>query len=262
MRKSALIDIFAQHFDSLKWEGPKFEKGTIFRHLGYPLSINVSTKNKIEWVLRRIRCAPQWPLHIRIRIVQAFLQPYYLLLLDWNKCHLHIFECLLQNFLWNKIHNRALVLSAWKYVCQPKIRGRLGILQLDSHLMAKRVAFIMHIASSQKPLWLDIFWQLMHAYVIRDVGSWMLGSSFHMLGRQCYMGNSFAALSPYWSFLSNPPLAFSLGASARYFNNKGIDSIAKCYDSKWEILSFPAVRRRYEVGVAYRSKWVQLVFFL
>ncbi|KAH7302405.1 hypothetical protein KP509_23G070800 [Ceratopteris richardii] len=76
----ALIDTSAQHFDSLKWVGPKFGKGTIFRHFGYPLGINVSTKDKIEWVLLRIRCkmdmwhATQWPLHIRIRIVQTFLQ--------------------------------------------------------------------------------------------------------------------------------------------------------------------------------------------
>ncbi|KAH7331565.1 hypothetical protein KP509_20G040600 [Ceratopteris richardii] len=90
MRKSALIDIFAQHFHSCNWKGPKIKKGTVFRHLKYPLGVNVSTKDRIEWVLSRIRCkmdmwhAAQWPLHARIRIVQSFLQPYvmyYLLLL-------------------------------------------------------------------------------------------------------------------------------------------------------------------------------------
>ncbi|KAH7352139.1 hypothetical protein KP509_19G031700 [Ceratopteris richardii] len=91
MRKSALIDISAQHFHSFKWEGPKIDKGNVFRHLGYPLGLNVSTKDKIEWVLRRVQCkmdlwhAAQWSLHAQIRIVQTFLQPYvmyYLLLLD------------------------------------------------------------------------------------------------------------------------------------------------------------------------------------
>ncbi|KAH6559668.1 hypothetical protein KP509_1Z002300 [Ceratopteris richardii] len=81
-------------------------------------------------------------------------------------------------------------------------------------------------------------------------------------GRQRYVGNSFVSLSPYWSFLSNPPLTFSLGASARYFNNKGIDSVAKCYDSKCELFPFPIVRRTYAVGSAYRFQWVQLVLFL
>ncbi|KAH7433015.1 hypothetical protein KP509_07G050500 [Ceratopteris richardii] len=81
-------------------------------------------------------------------------------------------------------------------------------------------------------------------------------------GRQRYLGNSFASLSPFWSFLANPPLAHSMGAGARYFNNKGIDSIAKCYDSKWEFLSFPSVRRIYVVGPAYRAKWFHLVLFL
>ncbi|KAH7429918.1 hypothetical protein KP509_09G071500 [Ceratopteris richardii] len=131
MRKSALIDISTQHFHSLNSEGPKIKKGIVFPHLGYPLGVNVSTKDRIEWVLSRIRCkmdmwhAAQWPLHARMRIVQSFLQPYVmynLLLLDWRKCHFRIFECLLKDFLWNKTHNRALVLSAWKYVFQPKKR--------------------------------------------------------------------------------------------------------------------------------------------
>ncbi|KAH7281294.1 hypothetical protein KP509_36G039800 [Ceratopteris richardii] len=81
-------------------------------------------------------------------------------------------------------------------------------------------------------------------------------------GRQRYTGNSFASLSPYWSFLANPPLAYSMGAAARYLNNKGIDTIANCYDSKWEFLSFPSIRRIYAVGPAYRSKWMELVLFV
>ncbi|KAH6555894.1 hypothetical protein KP509_1Z219400 [Ceratopteris richardii] len=81
-------------------------------------------------------------------------------------------------------------------------------------------------------------------------------------GGQRYVGNSFALISPYWSFVTNPPLAYSLGATARYFNNKGIDSIAMCYDSKWEFLSFLSVRWFYAVGPAYRSKWIQLLLFL
>ncbi|KAH7294526.1 hypothetical protein KP509_27G004600 [Ceratopteris richardii] len=80
-------------------------------------------------------------------------------------------------------------------------------------------------------------------------------------GRQRYVGNSFASLSPYWS-LSNPPFAYSLGVAGRYFNNKGIDSIAKCYDSKWELLPFPIIRKTYAIGPVYRSKWIQILHFL
>ncbi|KAH7372650.1 hypothetical protein KP509_17G014800 [Ceratopteris richardii] len=145
----------------------------------------------------------------------------------------------------------------------------------------------MRITSSFKP----IFWQLMENAVVYYKGNWkldvwnkffshapvrasshtlnillqsfkQLGSTLKWNGRQRYVGNSFASLSPYWSFLTTPPLAFSLGEAARYFNNKGIDSIAKCYDSKWEILSFPAIRRTYAVGSAYRSKWIQIALFL
>ncbi|KAH7440824.1 hypothetical protein KP509_03G012500 [Ceratopteris richardii] len=133
-KKSALVDISAQDFQNIQWEGTKIEKGTVFRHLGYPLGINVSNKDKIEWVMRKVQrkvsmwYSSQWPLHARIRIVQAFLQPYvmyYLLLLDWKTSHIRDFECLLKSFLWNKKHSRAMVLSACDYVCQPRINGGL-----------------------------------------------------------------------------------------------------------------------------------------
>ncbi|KAH7285105.1 hypothetical protein KP509_33G013000 [Ceratopteris richardii] len=220
---SALIDISARHFHSFIWEGPKIEKGTIFRYLGYLFGLNVSTKDKIEWVLNR-----------------PYVM-YYLLLLDWKKCHLHVFEGLLKNFLWNKRHNKAL----------PKLQGGLGILHLHTHLQARRVAFIMRISVFQRPLWIEVFWKLIENAQLRYKGSWNLDpwnkffshaplhtpfltlnflmTSFKKSavgltwnGRQRYVGNSFASLSPYWSFLSNPPLAFSLGSSARYFNNKDI----------------------------------------
>ncbi|KAH7387801.1 hypothetical protein KP509_16G041700 [Ceratopteris richardii] len=146
--------------------GRKIECGIIFRHLGYPLGINVSTKDQIQWVLCRIKSklnlwhATQWPLHIMIRIVQSFLQPYimyYILLLDWKKCHLYAFDCLIKNFLWNKAHNRALVSSSWDFICHPKSKGGLGILHLHSHMMAKRTAFIVRITSFYEPLWTDVF---------------------------------------------------------------------------------------------------------
>ncbi|KAH7422440.1 hypothetical protein KP509_12G008400 [Ceratopteris richardii] len=149
MGKSSLINIFAQHFHFPSWQGHKIECDIIFRHLGYPLGVNVSTKDQIQWVLCRIKSklnswhVAQWPLHIIIRIVQSFLQPYvmyYILLLDWKKCHLYAFDSLHKNFLWNKTHNRALVSSYWDFICEPKIKGGLGILQLHSHMMARRTA--------------------------------------------------------------------------------------------------------------------------
>ncbi|KAH7281881.1 hypothetical protein KP509_35G000600 [Ceratopteris richardii] len=167
-KKSALVDISAQDVQGIQWEGTRIEKGTVFTHLGYPLGINVSYKDKIQWVMSKIKCktgmwhVSQWPLHARVRIVQAFLQPYVmycLLLLDWKKCHIRGFECLLKNFLWEKKHNRALVLSAWELVCQPRANGGLGILNLHAHTIARWVAFIMRVTSAHRPLWLDVFWK-------------------------------------------------------------------------------------------------------
>ncbi|KAH7280436.1 hypothetical protein KP509_37G067400 [Ceratopteris richardii] len=186
MKKSVMVNISMQKFQSLEWEGLKIERGVIFRHLGYPLGIDVPIKDKVEWVLRRVKCkmerwfASQWPLHARIRIVQTFMQPYimyylyYLLLLDWRKNHLHIFDRVIKAFLWNKKHNRALVLSSWEYVCQPKNKGGLGFLNSHSHLMARRTAFIMHITSSHTPLWTSIFWIFMENEEVKFKETWKL----------------------------------------------------------------------------------------
>ncbi|KAH7440578.1 hypothetical protein KP509_03G000300 [Ceratopteris richardii] len=283
MKKSAIINISAQNFQAIEWEGPKIESGVIFRHLGYPLGVGVPIKDKVDWVMHRVKYkmdkwfVSQWPLHARVRIVQAFMKPYvmyYLLLLDWKKNQLHIFDRLIKAFPWSKRHNRALVLSSWEYVCRPKDKGGLGILNLRVHLMARRTAFIMRIVSSHAPLWAPLLWKFVENAEVKFKGTWKLDvwnkffshaplqTSSHTInilfshfkstlatlrwnGRQCYVGNSLALISPYWSFLSNPPIALSLGAAGRYFNNKGIDSVAKYYDSKWEILPFSVLRKTY-----------------
>ncbi|KAH7302106.1 hypothetical protein KP509_23G056800 [Ceratopteris richardii] len=195
--------------------------------------MNVSTKDRIEWVLCKIKSklnlwhAAQWPLHIRIRIVQSFLQPYimyYILLLDWKKCHLYAFDCLIKNFLWKKCHLYAFDCLTWEFVCQPKSNGGLGILHLHSHMMARRAAFVLRITSACKPLWTNVFWKILDNAEVYYKGIWklnawnkffshaplqtppvtlsMLVRSFKQTasllkwnGRQRYVGNSFASMS-------------------------------------------------------------------
>ncbi|KAH7404164.1 hypothetical protein KP509_15G013200 [Ceratopteris richardii] len=113
----------------------------------------------------------------------------------------------------------------------------LGILHLHSHLMARREAFIMPITSSHRPLWAHIFWKCIENAEVNFKGMWKLD----VWNKQCYVENSLAAL---------------------YLNNKGMDSIAKYYDSKWELLSFPLIRKIYAVGAIYGSKWLEMVLFL
>ncbi|KAH7431644.1 hypothetical protein KP509_08G058200 [Ceratopteris richardii] len=252
MRKSVIINISAQKFQDIEWEGPKIERGIIFMHLGYPLGVGVPIKDKVHWVLRRVKCkmdkwfASEWPLHAMIRIVQAFMQPYvmyYLLLLDWKKNQLHIFDRMIKAFLWSKRHSRALVLSAWEYVCQPKDKGGLGTLNLHAHLMARRTTFIMRIVSSHTPLWAPLFWKFVENADVKFKGTWKLDA---------------------WNkFFSHAPLQTSSHTiNILLCHFKSIDSVAKYYDSKWEILPFSVLRKTYALGAAYRSKWLQVVSFL
>ncbi|KAH7444775.1 hypothetical protein KP509_02G090900 [Ceratopteris richardii] len=99
---------------------------------------------------------------------------YYLLLLDWKRCHLHAIDCLVKRSLWDKKHNRALVMLAWDFVCQPKDKGGLGILDFCSHIMARRTTFLMRITSSYKPLWTYTFWRFIENAVVYFKGRWNL----------------------------------------------------------------------------------------
>ncbi|KAH7438710.1 hypothetical protein KP509_04G028000 [Ceratopteris richardii] len=99
---------------------------------------------------------------------------YYILLLDWQKCHLYAFDSLIKDFLWNKAHNRALVSSSWDFVCEPKSKEGLGILHLHSHMMARRTTFIMRVTSLFKPLWTEVFWKIMDNAEVYYKGSWKL----------------------------------------------------------------------------------------
>lgn len=93
--KSTLIDLSATRFDSLIWQGKRLSTGHVFRHLGYPIGVNVSNKMLIDWVIERVRGkilywkSDEWPLHVRLWIIQSILISYflyYLPLLDWREC--------------------------------------------------------------------------------------------------------------------------------------------------------------------------------
>ena len=82
--------------------------------------MEVTNKKLLDWVLDKIRHKIQywhlseWPLHVRLRIIQAILIPYvlyFLPLLDWKKTHLDTVNSLLIRFMWNA--------KPLKIVCPP-----------------------------------------------------------------------------------------------------------------------------------------------
>ena len=70
LTKSTLIDVSATNFDALQWPGKRVQKGSIFRYLGYPLGVQISNKDAIDWVLKKVTgkifCwhSSEWPLHV------------------------------------------------------------------------------------------------------------------------------------------------------------------------------------------------------
>lgn len=54
IEKSTLINLTASNFESLIWHGKKLSTGYVFRHLGYPVAVNVNNKMLIDWVLEKL----------------------------------------------------------------------------------------------------------------------------------------------------------------------------------------------------------------
>lgn len=141
--KSTLIDLSAARFDSLIWQGKRLTTGHGFRRLGYPIGVNVSHKMLINWVIERVKGkilywkSDEWPMHVRLRIIQSIIIPYflyYLPLLGWRDCHLQILNSLLRQFLWNKTHKKSMVLISWDTICQPHAWGGMGITHVATHM--------------------------------------------------------------------------------------------------------------------------------
>ena len=97
-RKSSLISCTERDLECLGWQGSVVKKGSIFRHLGYPLGMNVTNGQLIEWMSSKLRDkfmywkSQSWPFHVRLKVVQCIMEPmilYYLPLLPWTKKALH-----------------------------------------------------------------------------------------------------------------------------------------------------------------------------
>ena len=123
------------------------KKGSIFRHLGYPLGMNVTNGQLIEWMSSKLRDkfmywkSQSWQFHVRLKVVQCIMEPmilYYLPLLPWTKKALHSILQPLRYLLWKKRDKMGITWVAWNHLATPKRLGGTGILNLSKHMMARR----------------------------------------------------------------------------------------------------------------------------
>ncbi|KAH7352693.1 hypothetical protein KP509_19G058800, partial [Ceratopteris richardii] len=138
--KSKLIASGTHAFHALPWTGNKVYSGSIFKHLVYPLAVNVFSKALIDWVLQKVMLKVQiwracdWPIHFRVSIMHAILQPYiifYMLLLNWTQRSLTPFFLVVRAFLCKKRTVRLSLLVPWvpwELSTMPRKCGGLGIL--------------------------------------------------------------------------------------------------------------------------------------
>lgn len=54
LQKSSLIDVSSSHFDQICWAGQRFPLGHVFRHLGYPIGVGVTSKQLTSWITLKI----------------------------------------------------------------------------------------------------------------------------------------------------------------------------------------------------------------
>lgn len=181
LHKSHLIDINAENFNALIWAGKRMHQGQVFRHLGYPIGVNVTNQQLTSWVAEKVQTkiaswyCDEWPLHVRLRIVQSILVSYllyYIPLLNWKPAHLGIFETAFKRFLWGK-KGKTCAFIKWDLVCQPKNRGGLGVLNLAAHAHARRATMLKHMFS-RDTLWARCMWQIIGYSVVYFHGSWDL----------------------------------------------------------------------------------------
>ena len=183
IEKSTLIDVSSSAFDDLVWPGKRVYKGTVFRYLGYPLGVEVTNKQLIDWVMDKIRKkiqywhSSEWPLHVCLRIIQAILIPYvlyFLPLLDWKKMHIDNINSILIWFLWNaKTDKQVCPQVGWNILCLPKKEGGAGILSLDAHMQARKATFIHHMFDN-KLLWVACMWGIIHLGTVYHHGKWTM----------------------------------------------------------------------------------------
>ena len=172
-RKSRLISCTESDLQSLGWQGSVIHRGSIFRHLGYPLGVDVTNAQLLEWIGSKLRDkfmywkSQSWPFHVRLKVVQCIMIPmilYFLPLLPWTKKALQAMLQPLRFMLWRKKDRRGVAWVSWEHLATPKRLGGVTILNLDMHLMARRFSLLRDMCRQDQP------WVCMMQYFIENAG--------------------------------------------------------------------------------------------
>ncbi|MCO5601460.1 hypothetical protein L7F22_055583 [Adiantum nelumboides] len=142
--KSALLSCTESNLLAFGWQGRRVvPRGTIVRHLGYPIGVDVSNKQLLECISGHIGDkfmywkSQAWPFHIRLKVAQIIMLAmvsYFFALLPWSKKALTALTQPIRFMLWKKKGNLpGLTWVSWKHITCPKRLGGAALLGcLDS----------------------------------------------------------------------------------------------------------------------------------
>ncbi|MCO5583244.1 hypothetical protein L7F22_037153 [Adiantum nelumboides] len=149
---------------------------SIVRHLGYPIGVDVSNKQLLEWISGHIGDkfmywkSQAWPFYIRLKVAQIIMLTmlsYYLPLLPWSKKALTALTQPIRFMLRKKKGNLPrLTWVLWKHITCPKRLGGAALLDVSINLLARRWSLLQAMCIDSKP-WID-----MSIALLEHVGIW------------------------------------------------------------------------------------------
>ncbi|MCO5549418.1 hypothetical protein L7F22_024322 [Adiantum nelumboides] len=174
--KSALLSCTESNLLAFGWQGCVVPRGTIVQHLGYPIGVDVSNKQLLEWISGHIGDkfmywkSQAWPFHIRLKVAQIFILAmlsYFLPLLPWSKKALTALTHPIRFMLWKKKGKLpGLTWVSWKHITCPKRLGGAALFDVWIHLLARRWSLLQAMCIDSQP-WMD-----MSIALLEHVGIW------------------------------------------------------------------------------------------
>ena len=232
-----------------------------------------------------------WPLHVRLRIVQAIVMAYiqfFLPLIMWRKVDIDRFMSSALSIFWKTKHaKKGLNLLSLKKLCSPKQHGGLNILNKHFHALAHKYSLLLEFVSQRQP------WAIMLAAMCvkmssKSFGDWTIthwdavfghfegkiaGCPFSTklilawkkltqflswtprVNTDC---NSLPLESIHWSEVFEEPLAMQEPRKAYFLAKKGVYFIKDVLDNSGHVLSFIDACPKFGLSHHYRPLWEKI----